>query len=123
MSNAIEDGSSTRSGGRNHSYHCIVSDLVSLIEHVQASMKLVESAIASEALADNEEIAANVVVLDDVTPRYVGANAALTACNAGLGAALHVLLAEPSMHGAERGYAAIAGRLAMRSPPGMIAPS
>jgi hypothetical protein len=75
---------------------------VSLGEHVQASMKLVESAIASEALADNQEISPNIVVLDDVTPRYVKANAALAACNAGLGAALHVLLdAGPSRHGAE----------------------
>jgi hypothetical protein len=75
---------------------------MSLIGHIQASMKLVESAIASEALADNGEIAANVVVLDDITPRYVRANAALTACNAGLGAALQVLLdAGPSRHGAE----------------------
>jgi hypothetical protein len=30
-------------------------------------------------------------VLDDVTPRYVRANAALNACNAGLGVALHLL--------------------------------
>jgi hypothetical protein len=92
MSNAAEDGPSAQSGGQNDRYHRIVFDLVSLIGHVQASMKLVESAIASEALADDQEMAANIVVLDDVTPRYVKANTALTACNAGLGAALHVLL-------------------------------
>jgi hypothetical protein len=102
MSNAAEDGASAQSGRRNDSYHSVVSDLVSLIEHVQASMKLIEAAIASEAPVDDQEIAANVVVLDDVTPRYVTANAALTACNAGLGGALHLLLeAGPSNHGAE----------------------
>ena len=102
MSNAAEDGTSAQSGARNDSYHSIVSDLVSLIDRVQASMKLIESAIASEALVDNQEIAANVVVLDAVTPRYVEANAALTACNASLGLALHLLLdAGPSKHGAE----------------------
>ena len=75
---------------------------MSLIEHIQASMKLVETAVASEALADNEEIDANVVVLDDVTPRYVRANAALAACNADLGAALQALLdAGPFRHGVE----------------------
>ena len=102
MSNAAEDGPSAQSGVQNDSYHRIESDLVSLIGHVQASMKLVESAIAGEALADNQKIAPNIVVLDDTTPRYVKANAALAACNAGLGAALHVLLdAGPSRHGAE----------------------
>jgi hypothetical protein len=29
--------------------------------------------------------------LDDVTPRYVRANAALSTCNAGLGVALHLV--------------------------------
>jgi hypothetical protein len=54
-------------------------------------MKLIESAITSEASLGNQEVAANIVVLDDVTPRYVRANAALNACNAGLGVALHLL--------------------------------
>ncbi len=63
-----------------------------LIEHVRASMKLIETAIAGAAPSGDQEIAANVVVLDDVTPRYVKARAALSACEAGLGVALHVLL-------------------------------
>jgi hypothetical protein len=63
---------------------------VTLIEHVQASMKLLESAIASESAPDGQE-AANVVILDDVTPRYAQASAALNSCNASLGVALHVL--------------------------------
>jgi hypothetical protein len=45
-------------------------------------------------------VAANVVVLDDVTPRYLKAGAGLKACDAGLGVALHFLReSEPGMHG------------------------
>ena len=80
------------SGNRNDSHQSIVSELVSLIEHVQASMKRLEAAIAREPTPGNQDAAGNVFVLDDVTPRYVKANAALNACNAGLGAALHYLL-------------------------------
>jgi hypothetical protein len=83
-------GAIVPSEGRNESYHSIVSELVSLIEHVQASMKLLESAIASESAPDGQE-AANVVILDDVTPRYAQASAALNSCNASLHVALHVL--------------------------------
>jgi hypothetical protein len=73
---------------------------VSLIEHVQASMKLIESAIAGESPLGNQEFVANVVVLDDVTPRYVKASAALNTCNAGLAIALHFLLdTKTSKHG------------------------
>jgi hypothetical protein len=62
-----------------------------LIEHVQASMKLLELAIASEAPLGNQEVSGNVVVLDNVTPRYLKANETLNACNARLDAALHFL--------------------------------
>jgi hypothetical protein len=55
-------------------------------------MRLIEAAIASEASPGHQEIAGNVVVLDDITPRFVQANAALIACSAGLGAALRLLL-------------------------------
>lgn len=79
-------------GDRNDGHHSIVSELVSLIEHVQAGMKQLEAAIARETAAGNQDAASNVFVLDDVTPRYVKANAALHACNAGLGVALHYLL-------------------------------
>jgi hypothetical protein len=92
MQNAAGHRASVQSDDRNDNYHAIISDLVSLIEHVQASMRLIEAAIAGESSLGYEEIAANIVVLDDVTPRYVKANAALHACNAGLGVALHILL-------------------------------
>jgi len=91
MQNAASDAS-TRFGGRDDNHNSIVSDLVSLLAHVEASINLIETAIAREAPLGNQEISANVVVLDDVTPRYVKANAALDACHAGLGVALHFLM-------------------------------
>ena len=54
-------------------------------------MKLIESAIAGEASLGDQETAADIVVLDDVTPRYVRANAALNACSVGLDVALDLL--------------------------------
>lgn len=84
---------------RNDSHHSMVSELASLIEHVQAAMKQLDAAIAREAAPGNQDTASNVFVLDDVTPRYVKANTALAACHAGLGVALHYLLdARPARH-------------------------
>ena len=57
--------------------------------------RVIGSAIRS-ALLTLQEMAANVVVLDDVTPRYLKAGAALKACDAGLGVALH-FLREPTV--------------------------
>lgn len=99
MQNAAGGGASVQSDGRNDNYNSIVSDLVSLIARVQTSMGLIESAIAREAPLGNREISTNLVVLDDVTPGYVKANAALNTCHAGLGVALHFLMdAEASKH-------------------------
>jgi hypothetical protein len=89
MQNAASE---TQSGGRSDRYNSIASDLASLIAHVQASMNLIEAAIAREAPLGNQETSADVVVLDDVTPRYLNANAALHTCYAGLGVALHFLM-------------------------------
>jgi hypothetical protein len=72
-------------------YSSVVSDLVSLIEHMQASMKMLEAAIARELSLGGQEAGDNVIVLDDITPCYVKANAVLQACKAELGAALHSL--------------------------------
>src|SRR5215472_13734210 len=69
----------------------IVTNLGFLIEHVQATMRLIEAAIVREAAAGSLENADNIVVLDDVTPRYVKANSALNACATGLAAALDAL--------------------------------
>jgi hypothetical protein len=102
MQNAAGDDASAPSDGPNDSCLAIVSDLVSLIAHVQSSMNLIESAMVREAPTGNQEVATNVVVLDDVTPRYAKANAALNAASAGLRVALHFLLdARPSKYGTD----------------------
>ena len=63
-------------------------------------MVLLGAAVASETAPGNQEATGNVFVLDDVTPRYLKANAALSACNASLGAALHYLQdARTARHG------------------------
>jgi hypothetical protein len=86
---------------RDDSYRVIVSDLMSLIEQVRNCTKLVELAIASEAIPV-QEVAAKFVVLDDITPRYARATTALNSCNAGLTMALHFLRdTGTSEHGAD----------------------
>jgi hypothetical protein len=74
----------------NEGFGVIVSDLISLVEHVQASIRLIEGEMGRESsLGDGE--AANVVVLDDVTPQYLKASYALHSCSASLDAALRSL--------------------------------
>jgi hypothetical protein len=69
----------------------IVSNLNTLVEHIQASIDLIEGAIAREtAFADQD--GSNIVVLDDVTPQYMKASTALHSCRASLGTALQFLL-------------------------------
>jgi hypothetical protein len=117
MRNAAANDAPVQSHERNDSHCAIVSDLVSLIAHVQAAMGLIELAIARELPLGNQEAVTNVVVLDDVTPRYVKANTALSTCNAGLGVALHFLQdAGASKYGARESAAAD------RRPAGSIGP-
>ncbi len=77
---------------QNHHHRAIVVDLVTLVERIQASIKLLERAIARELARSNSE-AHDVFVLDDVTPCYARASAALIACQVGLGEALHSMQA------------------------------
>jgi len=79
MQNAEGGDASFQFNDRDYSYRSIVSDLVSLIEHMQASMKMLEGAIARELPLADQEIGDNVIVLDDITPCYLKANAALHA--------------------------------------------
>ena len=71
MQNAAGDRIELEPDDRNDTYLAVVSDLVALIEHVRASLRLIEQAIAQEASLGNQEVCANVIVLDDVTPRYM----------------------------------------------------
>lgn len=81
-------GTQPESADRNEAYRMVVSDLASVIGHVRRSLELVESEIARGPDADE---AADIIVLDDVTPGYSRAQAALRECEAGLSAALHLL--------------------------------
>lgn len=101
MQNGTVGGMPAQSDDRHDICHTVVADLASLIERIQASLTLIDAAVAQEASAAAHEMAANVFVLDDVTPCYLKAGAALRACDASLTAALHFLreplVMEPGM--------------------------
>ena len=90
MQNAAGGGTSTPT---EDLHGAIVSDLMSLIAHVQASMELIEQTFPTEAASGYWEAGANIFVLDDVTPRYASARAALKTSEAHLGTALLLLRA------------------------------
>jgi hypothetical protein len=93
MQKAAENTIATEAVDGNDAYQSIVSDLMCLIGQVKASLSRIEGAIACEtSLASAEAIDCDIIVLDDVTPRYAKAGAALKACDADLGAALEFLL-------------------------------
>lgn len=68
----------------------IAAELRSLIAHIEISMRLIDAAMEPD---DDGAItgSSDVVVLDDVTPRFATASAALNACRAELGHALENL--------------------------------
>jgi hypothetical protein len=76
---------------RNESCHSVVANLVTLMEHLNVSRKMLELAIIRETTEANPDMDEDFVVLDDITPCYLSANTALSACNATLAVALHVL--------------------------------
>jgi hypothetical protein len=80
-----------RFGEHGEGFGNIVSDLISLVEQVQASITLIEGAITREMTSGDEDNS-NVIVLDDVTPQYMKASTAMHSCRASLGTALQVLL-------------------------------
>jgi hypothetical protein len=91
MHNAAGNNVKIEASDGNDAQGTVVSDLVALIEHVRASLKLIEQVAAQETSLANQETCADIIVLDDVTPRYLKAAAALNACDANLGIALHSL--------------------------------
>jgi hypothetical protein len=88
MENVADIAVSAQSEGRSDSHGSIVSNLASLIQHIQQTNALIESAIIRAAAVADMEISATLVVLDDITPGYVKARAALKSCEAGLELAL-----------------------------------
>jgi hypothetical protein len=87
----VAGGTATPSEDRDGLHGAIVSDIVSLIECVRTSMELIDAAVAADRPLGYQEIRTGVFVLDDVTPAYVRARAALNSCEAHLGAALRFL--------------------------------
>lgn len=80
----------------------VAADLVRLIEHVRSSLRSIEQTIAGEATTDDPESFGNVVVLDDVSPRYLSATAALRACEANLDIAFRSLCNAGDRHAASQ---------------------
>ncbi|WP_028133208.1 hypothetical protein [Bradyrhizobium japonicum] len=68
----------------------IAAELRSLIARIDLSMRLIDAAMEEED-AGGVSGSSEIVVLDDVTPRYATASAALNACRAELGQALRRL--------------------------------
>ena len=87
-----DDATVSNPGDQAASLMSIVADMMSLIVHVQASARLIEAAIRSNADSSDTDEASNVIVLDDVAPCYARARTALSACSLGLDAALQSLL-------------------------------
>jgi hypothetical protein len=96
MQNAAGYGVAQASLGQDDVYRAVVSDLVSLIEHIQNSLRMIERTIARETSPETSpgrpESSTNVIVLDDVSPRYMKAAATLQAFDINLGIALRSLL-------------------------------
>ncbi|RTM07121.1 MAG: hypothetical protein EKK33_31565 [Bradyrhizobiaceae bacterium] len=85
----------------------IAADLRALITRIESSMRLIDAAmmgtgsletgsletgLLEKGLASGDPAGStDIFVLDDVTPRYATASAALNACRAGLGHALQCL--------------------------------
>ncbi len=75
----------------------IAADLRALITRIESSMRLIDAAMMETGLLEKGSApgdpagSTDVFVLDDVTPRYATASAALNACRAGLGHALQCL--------------------------------
>lgn len=70
----------------------IAAELRSLIARIEISMRLIDAAMKPEDIEPVHDSviagSADIFVLDDVTPRYATASAALNACRAELGHAL-----------------------------------
>lgn len=77
----------------------IAAELRSLIARIEISVRLIDAAMTSRDMEPDDDSAilsaisgsTEIVVLDDVTPRYAAASAALNTCRAELGHALQML--------------------------------
>ena len=72
----------------------IAAELRSLIARMEISLRLIDAAMEPEddgSIVSADLGSTEIVVLDDVTPRFTAARAALNACRAELGQALQNL--------------------------------
>lgn len=76
---------------RDDNHHSIIADLRFLIEQVEASIARLDQAIGQEDTPENQDSATAMIILDDVTPSYRAASAALNACRIELGFAMQSL--------------------------------
>ncbi|WP_315828540.1 hypothetical protein [Bradyrhizobium sp. SZCCHNG3015] len=95
---------------QSDSHQLIAADLRNLIAQVENSMRLIEAAMMHEAGGEPAG-SADIIVLDDVTPRYATASAALDACKAELDLALQCMMDTTAPAGGDA--AAIMRRLQM----------
>ncbi|MDA9488588.1 hypothetical protein [Bradyrhizobium sp. CCBAU 11361] len=69
----------------------IAADLRCLIAQIESSMRLIDAAMIDAGDSGDQAGSTGILVLDDVTPRYATASAALNLCRAGLCRALQYL--------------------------------
>jgi hypothetical protein len=62
----------------------LLSDLLSMMQRIQTSIRFNDSAMATVSL-ENSNLDGDLFILDDLTPRYAMANAALTVSHTMLG--------------------------------------
>jgi hypothetical protein len=70
--------------GQQDATSLLLSDFLSLMQRVQTSIKFNDLALAVVGL-ENNDLDGDLFILDDLTPRYAIANAALNVCNTVLG--------------------------------------
>ena len=68
----------------------VVLELEALFARVHAITQTIDAAITRELASEDHEVTADLVVLDDIMPRYLKANRALKACDAHLGGAFAI---------------------------------
>jgi hypothetical protein len=90
MQNVASDD--PRSTIRDESCRSVVANLVNLIEQLSVSRKVLELAIIRDTTQVSPDMDESFIVLDDITPCYLSASAALSVCDATLAVTLHALL-------------------------------
>jgi hypothetical protein len=96
MQNAAGNGVALAAHDQNATHRAVISNLVSLVEHFQKSLRQIEQTTATETSPEmtpgSPESSTNIIVLDDISPHYIKTHAALQACDVNLGLTLRSLL-------------------------------